>query len=93
MALVRQSCFIAGRFSNNNRWLSPKCNTRVYSASGLTTAVRSSQVQAQKDRKKELVHDGPDLQDFISGELSEKNNWEEYRGNLKRQKGERWEGK
>lgn len=63
----------------------------MYSASGLTTAVRSSQVQAQKDRKKELVHDGPDLQDFISGELSEKNNWEEYRGNLKRQKGERWE--
>uniref|UniRef100_A0A8C8F0F1 lipoyl synthase n=1 Tax=Oncorhynchus tshawytscha TaxID=74940 RepID=A0A8C8F0F1_ONCTS len=45
--------------------------------------------QTQKDRKKELSDDGPGLQDFISGELSEKNNWEEYRGDLKRQKGER----
>ena len=42
------------------------------------------------DRKKELQSDdGPDLQDFISGDLSEKSKWEEYRGNLKRQKGER----
>jgi lipoic acid synthetase len=60
----------------------------VFAVSGLTTAARSS--QTPKDRKKELSDDGPDLQDFISGELSEKNNWEEYRGNLKRQKGERW---
>lgn len=42
-----------------------------------------------KERKKELSEHGPDLQDFISGELSEKSRWEEYRGNLKRQKGER----
>lgn len=42
------------------------------------------------DRKKELLSDnGPDLQDFISGELSEKSKWAEYRGNLKREKGER----
>uniref|UniRef100_A0AAR2KAX6 Lipoyl synthase, mitochondrial n=1 Tax=Pygocentrus nattereri TaxID=42514 RepID=A0AAR2KAX6_PYGNA len=42
-----------------------------------------------QDRKKEIKEDGLDLQDFISGELSEKSKWEEYRGNLKRQKGER----
>uniref|UniRef100_A0A3B4WFB3 Lipoic acid synthetase n=1 Tax=Seriola lalandi dorsalis TaxID=1841481 RepID=A0A3B4WFB3_SERLL len=42
------------------------------------------------DRKKELLSDdGPDLQDFISGDLSEKSKWAEYRGTLKRQKGER----
>uniref|UniRef100_A0A3P9NNI3 lipoyl synthase n=1 Tax=Poecilia reticulata TaxID=8081 RepID=A0A3P9NNI3_POERE len=41
-------------------------------------------------RKKEVQsQDGPGLQDFISGELSEKSKWAEYRGNLKRQKGER----
>ncbi|XP_071779333.1 lipoyl synthase, mitochondrial [Centroberyx gerrardi] len=87
MALVKQSCFIAGRLSTNHLWLSPRCNTHVY-ASGLTTAAKSSPTRT--DRKKELLgDDGPDLQDFISGELSEKNKWEEYRGNLKREKGER----
>uniref|UniRef100_A0A3Q1EMY8 Lipoyl synthase N-terminal domain-containing protein n=1 Tax=Acanthochromis polyacanthus TaxID=80966 RepID=A0A3Q1EMY8_9TELE len=54
----------------------------------LTTAAKSS--PDRKDRKKELLSDdGPDLQDFISGELSEKSKWAEYRGTLKRQKGER----
>uniref|UniRef100_A0A668RCW7 Lipoyl synthase, mitochondrial n=1 Tax=Oreochromis aureus TaxID=47969 RepID=A0A668RCW7_OREAU len=44
----------------------------------------------RSDRKKELLRDdGPDLQDFISGELSEKSKWAEYKGTLKRQKGER----
>ncbi|KPP79891.1 lipoyl synthase, mitochondrial-like [Scleropages formosus] len=42
-----------------------------------------------KKKRELLSQDGPDLQDFISGELSEKSQWEEYRGNLKRQKGER----
>ncbi|KAA8594846.1 hypothetical protein FQN60_011981, partial [Etheostoma spectabile] len=56
--------------------------------SGLTAVEKSSSNRA--DRKKELLGDGgPDLQDFISGELSEKNKWEEYKGNLKREKGER----
>lgn len=55
--------------------------------SGLTTAAKAA--PTTKDRKKELSEDGPDLQDFISGELSDKDQWEEYRGNLKRQKGER----
>uniref|UniRef100_A0A670XPP5 Lipoyl synthase N-terminal domain-containing protein n=1 Tax=Pseudonaja textilis TaxID=8673 RepID=A0A670XPP5_PSETE len=33
--------------------------------------------------------EGPDLKDFISGELSDKTKWAEYKGHLKRQKGER----
>lgn len=54
----------------------------------MTNATEYSPTRTEK--KKELLsEDGPDLQDFISGELSEKNKWEEYRGNLKRGKGER----
>lgn len=54
----------------------------------MTTAAKSSPDRA--DRKREpLGDDGPDLQDFISGDLSEKSKWAEYRGNLKREKGER----
>ncbi|XP_067844726.1 lipoyl synthase, mitochondrial isoform X2 [Heptranchias perlo] len=41
------------------------------------------------DKKKHLLEVGPDLREFISGELSDKKTWEEYKGNLKRQKGER----
>ncbi|XP_005392042.1 PREDICTED: lipoyl synthase, mitochondrial isoform X3 [Chinchilla lanigera] len=41
------------------------------------------------DKKKELLQNGPDLQDFVSGDLADKSNWDEYKGNLKRQKGER----
>lgn len=37
-----------------------------------------------------MAEDGPDLQDFISGEVSEKSKWAEYRATLKREKGERW---
>ncbi|XP_026531147.1 lipoyl synthase, mitochondrial [Notechis scutatus] len=33
--------------------------------------------------------EGPDLKDFVSGELSDKTKWAEYKGHLKRQKGER----
>ncbi|XP_043548730.1 lipoyl synthase, mitochondrial [Chiloscyllium plagiosum] len=44
---------------------------------------------ALSDEKKALLQEGPDLQEFINGGLSEKKSWEEYRGNLKRQKGER----
>ncbi|NXS75520.1 LIAS protein, partial [Pandion haliaetus] len=39
--------------------------------------------------KKEFLQNGPDLQDFVSGELADKSTWAEYKGNLKRQKGER----
>uniref|UniRef100_A0A8C8ZQ76 Lipoic acid synthetase n=1 Tax=Prolemur simus TaxID=1328070 RepID=A0A8C8ZQ76_PROSS len=41
------------------------------------------------DKKKEFLQKGPDLQDFVSGDLADKNVWDEYKGNLKRQKGER----
>ncbi|CAL8333925.1 unnamed protein product [Lota lota] len=87
MALVKQSCFIAGRFCNSHLWLTPRYNTYIY-ASGLKTVVEPS--PTKNDRKTALLSDdGPDLQDFLSGELSEKSNWEQYKGNLKRQKGER----
>lgn len=87
MALLKQSCCLAGRFSSSQLWLSPRSSSHVYSSS-LSTVAKSSPSRA--DRKKELLNDdGPDLQDFISGELSEKNKWEEYKGNLRRQKGER----
>uniref|UniRef100_A0A8D2PDJ0 Lipoyl synthase, mitochondrial n=1 Tax=Zosterops lateralis melanops TaxID=1220523 RepID=A0A8D2PDJ0_ZOSLA len=39
--------------------------------------------------KKEFLQNGPDLQDFVSGDLSDKSRWAEYKGNLKREKGER----
>ncbi|XP_075423914.1 lipoyl synthase, mitochondrial [Ascaphus truei] len=41
------------------------------------------------DEKKDLIQNGPDLQDFLSGDLIDKSLWAEYKGNLKRQKGER----
>uniref|UniRef100_A0A6I8RIF7 Lipoyl synthase, mitochondrial n=1 Tax=Xenopus tropicalis TaxID=8364 RepID=A0A6I8RIF7_XENTR len=40
------------------------------------------------DEKKELIKNGPDLQDFLSGELTDKSSWAAYKGNLKRLKGE-----
>ncbi|KAG8014803.1 Lipoyl synthase [Nibea albiflora] len=52
--------------------------------------LRTSPPRSGPDRKKQLLGDGgPDLGDFISGELSERSKWDEYRGNLKREKGER----
>uniref|UniRef100_A0A8C8AX62 lipoyl synthase n=1 Tax=Otus sunia TaxID=257818 RepID=A0A8C8AX62_9STRI len=41
------------------------------------------------EEKKEFLQNGPALQDFVSGDLSDKSTWAEYKGNLKRQKGER----
>ncbi|GCC24654.1 hypothetical protein chiPu_0003056 [Chiloscyllium punctatum] len=64
--------------------------------SGLTLPVTARFVCSQlrvfsalSDEKKALLQEGPDLQEFINGGLSDKKSWEEYRGNLKRQKGER----
>lgn len=54
----------------------------------MTNATEYSPTRTEK-KKVLLSEDGPDLQDFISGELAEKNKWEEYRGNLIRGKGER----
>uniref|UniRef100_A0A2K6L3B3 lipoyl synthase n=1 Tax=Rhinopithecus bieti TaxID=61621 RepID=A0A2K6L3B3_RHIBE len=42
------------------------------------------------DKKKELLQNGPGLQDFVSGDLADRSTWDEYKGNLKRQKGERY---
>eukprot|EP00073_Rattus_norvegicus_P040116 XP_008768378.1 PREDICTED: lipoyl synthase, mitochondrial isoform X2 [Rattus norvegicus] len=42
------------------------------------------------DEKKKFLHNGPDLQDFVSGDLADKSTWDDYKGNLKRQKGERY---
>ncbi|KAF7656693.1 hypothetical protein LDENG_00037950 [Lucifuga dentata] len=87
MVLLKQSCCVGVRFSANHLWLSPRSSSHVYTSS-CTTLATSAPTQAE--RKKELLSDdGPDLQDFISGELSEKSKWTEYRGNLKRQKGGR----
>uniref|UniRef100_A0A8C4UQY5 Lipoyl synthase, mitochondrial n=1 Tax=Falco tinnunculus TaxID=100819 RepID=A0A8C4UQY5_FALTI len=41
------------------------------------------------EEKKEFLQNGPDLQDFVTGDLSDRSTWAEYKGNLKRQKGER----
>uniref|UniRef100_A0A8C5LIK3 Lipoyl synthase, mitochondrial n=1 Tax=Leptobrachium leishanense TaxID=445787 RepID=A0A8C5LIK3_9ANUR len=41
------------------------------------------------DDKKALIQNGPDFKDFLSGDLDDKTTWDEYKGNLKRQKGER----
>ncbi|XP_045429308.1 lipoyl synthase, mitochondrial isoform X3 [Pipistrellus kuhlii] len=46
-------------------------------------------VSSLPDKKKEFLQNGPDLQDFVSGDLADKSTWEQYKGNLKRQKGER----
>ncbi|XP_073898536.1 lipoyl synthase, mitochondrial isoform X3 [Castor canadensis] len=53
----------------------------------LYSPVRS--LSSLQDEKKEFLQNGPDLQDFISGDLADKSTWGEYKGNLKRQKGER----
>ncbi|XP_034527824.1 lipoyl synthase, mitochondrial isoform X2 [Ailuropoda melanoleuca] len=46
-------------------------------------------VSSLPDKKKEFLQNGPDLQDFVSGDLADKSKWDDYKGNLKRRKGER----
>uniref|UniRef100_A0A803XLQ4 lipoyl synthase n=1 Tax=Meleagris gallopavo TaxID=9103 RepID=A0A803XLQ4_MELGA len=41
------------------------------------------------EETKKILQNGPDLEDFVSGDLADKSAWAEYKGNLKRQKGER----
>ncbi|OXB67935.1 hypothetical protein ASZ78_005603 [Callipepla squamata] len=41
------------------------------------------------EETKKVLQNGPGLQDFVSGDLADKSTWAEYKGNLKRQKGER----
>uniref|UniRef100_H3ABS5 Lipoyl synthase, mitochondrial n=1 Tax=Latimeria chalumnae TaxID=7897 RepID=H3ABS5_LATCH len=66
--------------------LTKKKKKRVF-LKNLCSQIRPS--STLPDEKKELVQHGPDLQDFMSGGLSDKSTWAEYKGNLKRQKGER----
>ncbi|XP_069487882.1 lipoyl synthase, mitochondrial [Ambystoma mexicanum] len=70
-------------------WLS----TRLTSVQGqkAVNIIRSHNrgYSSSADDKKEMMQNGPDLQDFISGSLSDKSTWNEYKGHLKRQKGER----
>nr|XP_055061387.1 lipoyl synthase, mitochondrial [Misgurnus anguillicaudatus] len=88
MALINRSCTAAARYSSNQLFLPSKCFevSHVYS-NRLTSAANTSATLTEK--KKGIKEDGLNLQDFISGELSEKSKWEEYRGSLKREKGER----
>ncbi|XP_036125863.1 lipoyl synthase, mitochondrial isoform X2 [Molossus molossus] len=53
----------------------------------LCSSVRA--VSSLPDEKKGFLQNGPDLQDFVSGDLADKSTWDEYKGNLKRHKGER----
>ncbi|MCJ8749193.1 hypothetical protein PDJAM_G00173500 [Pangasius djambal] len=88
MALISRSSGAVSRLSCNQLLLSPRCFEASHvCASRLSNAASTS--HTPRDRKKEIKEDGLKLQDFISGDLSEKSKWEEYRGNLKRQKGER----
>ncbi|XP_028902608.1 lipoyl synthase, mitochondrial [Ornithorhynchus anatinus] len=50
---------------------------------------RFRRLSSLPDEKKEYLKNGPDLQDFVSGDLSDKSAWADYKENLKRQKGER----
>ncbi|XP_077574571.1 lipoyl synthase, mitochondrial [Stigmatopora nigra] len=88
MALLKQSCCVAVRFSTNRIWLGAPNISPVYT-SGISSATKSSPKTTERNEKSLIDNDGPTLQDFISGDLSEKSNWTEYRGDLKRQKGER----
>ncbi|XP_057699948.1 lipoyl synthase, mitochondrial [Corythoichthys intestinalis] len=88
MALLKQSCCVAGRFTANRLWSGAPSISHVYT-SGVSSAAKSSPRPTDRNEKTLSDDDGPTLQDFISGELSERSNWAEYRGNLKRQKGER----
>ncbi|XP_048053635.1 lipoyl synthase, mitochondrial [Megalobrama amblycephala] len=88
MALIGRSCGAAGRYSSKHLFLQSKCfEASIVYCNRLTTAANTSSTLTE--RKKHMKEDGLNLQDFISGELSEKTKWEEYRGNLKREKGER----
>ncbi|XP_017273098.1 lipoyl synthase, mitochondrial [Kryptolebias marmoratus] len=88
MALLKQCCCVTGRFSTNHLWLSPRSTLRVYTSCQSTAAGSSPE---RTGRRKEVLGggDGPELRDFISGELSERSRWSEYRGDLRRQRGER----
>ncbi|XP_058240922.1 lipoyl synthase, mitochondrial isoform X1 [Hemibagrus wyckioides] len=90
MALVSRSCAAVSRLSSCNQiLLSPRCYEASHQVCVSRMSNAASTSHTLQDKKKAIKEDGLKLQDFISGDLSEKSKWEEYRGNLKRQKGER----
>nr|XP_023685379.1 lipoyl synthase, mitochondrial [Paramormyrops kingsleyae] len=88
MALVKNSFLGAGRFSCTLLRLQFRSeDVQHVCVNGVTTAAQSP--LNPTDKKKKVPEDGLKLQDFISGDLSEKSQWAQYKGDLKRQKGER----
>ncbi|XP_041053100.1 lipoyl synthase, mitochondrial [Carcharodon carcharias] len=67
----------------------PAARSRLIQASTRLVCSQLRVFSTLPDEKKQLLEEGPDLREFISGELRDKQSWEEYKGNLKRQKGER----
>ncbi|XP_026870040.2 lipoyl synthase, mitochondrial isoform X1 [Electrophorus electricus] len=86
MALIRRNCLAACRSCCNHTLLPSFELTHAYT---IRLSASASTSHKQEDTQKTIKDDGLGLHDFISGELSVKSKWEEYRGNLKRQKGER----
>uniref|UniRef100_F6RM41 Lipoyl synthase, mitochondrial n=2 Tax=Ornithorhynchus anatinus TaxID=9258 RepID=F6RM41_ORNAN len=72
----------SGAMAGRCRGLGP----RVF---GSHLCYRFRRLSSLPDEKKEYLKNGPDLQDFVSGDLSDKSAWADYKENLKRQKGER----
>ena len=48
-----------------------------------TYTVQSEQLVPcqKKKKKKEFLQNGPDLRDFVSGDLADRSTWHEYKGN------------
>ncbi|KAG2465357.1 LIAS protein, partial [Polypterus senegalus] len=72
------------RFDSIGLWL--KTGDSLNFSGCITQSCRTS--SSVSDKKQALVH-GPDLEDFVSGDLQDRSKWAEYKGNLKRQKGDR----
>ncbi|XP_034280714.1 lipoyl synthase, mitochondrial [Pantherophis guttatus] len=71
--------------------LAPRSLTRLVAEGKpvIGNQLRTSSSNMLPEAQMGHFQEGPDLKDFISGELSDKTKWAEYKGNLKRQKGER----
>ncbi|XP_028657798.1 lipoyl synthase, mitochondrial [Erpetoichthys calabaricus] len=72
------------RFDSIGLWL--KTGDSLNFSGCITHSCRTS--SSVSDKKQSLLH-GPDLEDFVSGDLQDRSKWAEYKGNLKRQKGDR----
>ncbi|MBN3326110.1 LIAS protein, partial [Atractosteus spatula] len=88
MALIAHTRLFSRVSSSRFRFKTTGLDVIRVCVNSLTTPAGATSSTAT-DGKRDLLDHGPGLQDFISGELSEKSKWAEYKGNLKRQKGER----